>query len=220
MIGQWLQQLFRRSHRPAVPAGVTTPQPPPPTDSDIHTAAPVDDPLALFLPFQIRPLESTDLGELLGVVRQAIQISAADQYDQQQRDAWSRAQSHESLISALSEGEAVVAEWEDALVGFAHRVGGYINMVFVHPRMPAAWASPRCSTSTWKTAREWKVSLNSQPTPASPPTIFSTSWGSPVKGRKTPNATAYACPDTTCANLWSKSRTATRATARRSTPDD
>ena len=133
MIGQWLQRLFRRSHRPAVPAGVTTPQPPPPADSDIHATDPVDDPLALFLPFQIRPLESADLGELLGVFRQAIQISAADQYDQQQRDAWSRAQSHESLISALSEGEAVVAEWEDALVGFAHRVGGYINMVFVHP---------------------------------------------------------------------------------------
>ncbi len=133
MIGQWLQRLFRRSHRPAVPAGVTTPQPPPPADSDIHATDPVDDPLALFLPFQIRPLESTDLGELLGVFRQAIQISAANQYDQQQRDAWSRAQSHESLISALSEGEAVVAEWEDALVGFAHRVSGYINMVFVHP---------------------------------------------------------------------------------------
>ena len=133
MIGQWLQRLFRRSHRPAVPAGVTTPQPPPPADSDIHATDPVDDPLALFLPFQIRPLESADLGELLGVFRQAIQISAANQYDQQQRDAWSRAQSHESLISALSEGEAVVAEWEDALVGFAHRVSGYINMVFVHP---------------------------------------------------------------------------------------
>jgi len=133
MIGQWLQRLFRRTHRPTAPAGAATPEPSTPADTTQDTPDPVDDPLALFLPFQIRPLESTDLGELLGVFREAIQISAADQYDQHQRDAWSRAQSHESLISALSEGEAVVAEWDDALVGFAHRVNGYINMVFVHP---------------------------------------------------------------------------------------
>ena len=133
MIGQWLQRLFRRTHRPTAPAGAATPEPSTPADVAQDTPDTVDDPLALFLPFQIRPLESTDLGELLGVFREAIQISAADQYDQQQRDAWSRAQSHESLISALSEGEAVVAEWDDALVGFAHRINGYINMVFVHP---------------------------------------------------------------------------------------
>jgi putative acetyltransferase len=27
----------------------------------------------------------------------------------------------------------VVAEWDDKLVGFAHRIRDYINMVFVHP---------------------------------------------------------------------------------------
>lgn len=132
MIGQWLQRLLRRNHRPAVPASTAAPSSPaeesPPATSDTS-----DDPLALFLPFQIRPMDSADLGELLDVFRQAIQVSAADQYSQQQRDAWSRAQSHKSLISALSEGEAVVAEWDNVLVGFAHRVNDYINMVFVHP---------------------------------------------------------------------------------------
>ncbi|WP_414432202.1 GNAT family N-acetyltransferase [Alcanivorax sp. IL2] len=73
------------------------------------------------------------MSELLGVFREAIQVSAADDYDQQQRDAWSRAQSYDSLISVLSEGDTVVAEWDDKLVGFAHRIRDYINMVFVHP---------------------------------------------------------------------------------------
>ncbi|WP_272963077.1 MULTISPECIES: GNAT family N-acetyltransferase [Alcanivorax] len=73
------------------------------------------------------------MSELLGVFREAIQISAAADYDQQQRDAWSRGQSYDSLISVLSEGDTVVAEWDDKLVGFAHRIRDYINMVFVHP---------------------------------------------------------------------------------------
>lgn len=135
MIRQWLQRLLRRAHRPAVTANTQPPEPPTTTQANQaqgDTDA-TDNTPALFLPFQIRPMESTDLGDLLDVFRQAIQVSAADQYNQQQRDAWSRAQSHESLISALSEGEAVVAEWDDALVGFAHRVSDYINMVFVHP---------------------------------------------------------------------------------------
>lgn len=126
---QWLRQLFHRTpvqpEAPAHSAAQPAPEPAP--------RASEPDPIAALMPFQIRPLDSKDMAELLGVFREAIQVSAAAEYDQQQRDAWSRAQSHESLISALSEGEAVVAEWDDALVGFAHRVNGYINMVFVHP---------------------------------------------------------------------------------------
>ncbi|MED5431410.1 MAG: GNAT family N-acetyltransferase [Pseudomonadota bacterium] len=91
------------------------------------------DPVAALLPFQIRPLNRNDMSHLLDVFREAIQVNAANDYNQQQRDAWSHAQSHDSLISVLSEGDTVVAEWDDKLVGFAHRIRDYINMVFVHP---------------------------------------------------------------------------------------
>lgn len=130
MIGKWLHRLLRRCSHSIAPTA-TAARPAEVRSQD--TRAPSDGPLALLQPFQIRPMDSGDLGELLGVFRQAIQVSAAAQYNQQQRDAWSPAQSHESLISALSEGEAVVAEWDNVLVGFAHRINDYINMVFVHP---------------------------------------------------------------------------------------
>ena len=132
MIRKWLEQLLRRNQHPIAPTRTATRH----TPDEIRaqdTANTSNGPQVLLRPFQIRPMDSGDLGELLGVFRQAIQVSAADQYDQQQRDAWSRAQSHESLISALSEGEAVVAEWDNVLVGFAHRINDYINMLFVHP---------------------------------------------------------------------------------------
>lgn len=129
---QWLRQRFqRRTH--TEPAH----HHPKPTElQSSGSAAPQaaePDPIAALMPFQIRPLDSSDMADLLGVFREAIQISAADDYDQQQRDAWSQAQSYDSLISVLSEGDTVVAEWDDKLVGFAHRIRDYINMVFVHP---------------------------------------------------------------------------------------
>lgn len=127
---QWLRQLFHR-RIPSQPA----PRTPEPQEAASAAATPVAeaDPIAALMPFQIRPLDSSDMADLLGVFREAIQISAAADYDQQQRDAWSRAQSYDSLISVLSEGDTVVAEWDDKLVGFAHRIRDYINMVFVHP---------------------------------------------------------------------------------------
>lgn len=128
---QWLRQLFHRTPvQPEAPApahSATQPAPEPvPRASE-------PDPIAALMPFQIRPLDSKDMAELLGVFREAIQVSAAAEYDQQQRDAWSQAQNYDSLISVLSEGDTVVAEWDDKLVGFAHRIRDYINMVFVHP---------------------------------------------------------------------------------------
>lgn len=129
---QWLRQRFqRRTH--TEPAHH---HPEPTEQQSSGSAAPQaaePDPIAALMPFQIRPLDSSDMADLLGVFREAIQISAADDYDQQQRDAWSQAQSYDSLISVLSEGDTVVAEWDDKLVGFAHRIRDYINMVFVHP---------------------------------------------------------------------------------------
>ncbi|MGJ3257837.1 MAG: GNAT family N-acetyltransferase [Alcanivorax sp.] len=129
---QWLRQLFHRRtpSKPALHNPETRQEP-----ETVRTAgpAPEADPIAALMPFQIRPLHSSDMSELLGVFREAIQISAAADYDQQQRDAWSRGQSYDSLISVLSEGDTVVAEWDDKLVGFAHRIRDYINMVFVHP---------------------------------------------------------------------------------------
>ena len=89
--------------------------------------------MAPFLPFQIRPLEVADLNRLLGVFRDAIPVGSAGEYDPQQRDAWSRGQNYDSLISLLSEGETVVAQWDDELVGFAQRIADNINMVYVHP---------------------------------------------------------------------------------------
>ncbi len=129
---QWLRQRFQRlTHTEPAPH-----HPEPPEQQGDASAAPQaaePDPIAALMPFQIRPLDSSDMADLLGVFREAIQISAADDYDQQQRDAWSQAQSYDSLISVLSEGDTVVAEWDDKLVGFAHRIRDYINMVFVHP---------------------------------------------------------------------------------------
>jgi len=126
---QWLRQLFHRPpvqpEAPAHSAAQPAPEPAP--------RASEPDPIAALMPFQIRPLDSKDMAELLGVFREAIQVSAAAEYDQQQRDAWSQAQNYDSLISVLSEGDTVVAEWDDKLVGFAHRIRDYINMVFVQP---------------------------------------------------------------------------------------
>ncbi|MBD3645782.1 MAG: GNAT family N-acetyltransferase [Alcanivorax sp.] len=132
MMLQWLRQLFHRHtlvqpETPEPPHSAAQPEPEP-----AHNAV-ESDPIAALMPFQIRPLDSKDMAELLGVFREAIQVSAAAEYDQKQRDAWSQAQSYDSLISVLSEGDTVVAEWDDKLVGFAHRIRDYINMVFVHP---------------------------------------------------------------------------------------
>ncbi|MCG8392343.1 MAG: GNAT family N-acetyltransferase [Pseudomonadales bacterium] len=131
---QWLRKLFR--HDTGMDRSPTPAAAPPATPAEHQTElapAATADPMALLLPFQIRPLEASDLPKLLGIFREAIQVSAASHYDQQQRDAWSHAQSYDSLISMLSEGDTVVAEWDDALVGFAHRIRDYINMVYVHP---------------------------------------------------------------------------------------
>jgi putative acetyltransferase len=80
---QWLRQLFHRTpvqpEAPAHSAAQSEPEPAP--------RASEPDPIAALMPFQIRPLDSKDMAELLGVFREAIQVSAADDYDQQQRDA-------------------------------------------------------------------------------------------------------------------------------------
>ena len=135
---QWLRQLFHRTpvqpEAPAHSAAQPAPEPAP--------RASEPDPIAALMPFQIRPLDSKDMAELLGVFREAIQVSAAAEYDQQQRDAWSQAQNYDSLISVLSEGDTVVAEWDDKLVGFAHRIRDYINMVFVHPEASRVGIAP------------------------------------------------------------------------------
>lgn len=129
---QWLRQRFQR-HTHTEPAHHHPEQPEQQGDASGASQVAEPDPIAALMPFQIRPLDSSDMADLLGVFREAIQVSAAAEYDQQQRDAWSRAQSYDSLISVLSEGDTVVAEWDDTLVGFAHRIRDYINMVFVHP---------------------------------------------------------------------------------------
>ncbi|MZR62352.1 GNAT family N-acetyltransferase [Alcanivorax sp. DP30] len=128
----WIRRLLGKPQEPLTPeppAPLAEPGPP------VGASQPCDqpDPLAAFLPFQIRPLEAADLSQLIGVFRDSIQVSTAGHYDQQQRDAWSRAQNHESLISLLSEGDTVVAEWDQELVGFAQRINDYINMIYVHP---------------------------------------------------------------------------------------
>lgn len=132
MMLDWIRRFFGRSDAStsAAPA-----QPAPAPEASAQSAHPDSeaDPFAAFMPFQIRPLQSSDLSRLISVFRDAIQISTANHYDQQQRDAWSQAQSHESLISLLSEGETVVAEWDQELVGFAQRIDDYINMIYVHP---------------------------------------------------------------------------------------
>lgn len=131
----WIRRLFAKpevapTERPAESESRAEPVPPQAPSSQPDEP---DDAFAAFLPFQIRPLQAQDLGKLLNVFRDAIQVSTSEHYDQQQRDAWSRAQSHESLISLLSEGETVVAEWDQELVGFAQRINDYINMIYVHP---------------------------------------------------------------------------------------
>ncbi|EKF73790.1 hypothetical protein A11A3_11938 [Alcanivorax hongdengensis A-11-3] len=82
----------------------------------------------------IRPLDAGDIDGLMTVFRDAIQVTAANDYDQQQRDAWSQAHDHNSLADLLAEGEVMVAEWEEKPVGFAQRQDDHINMVFVHPQ--------------------------------------------------------------------------------------
>ena len=141
---QWLRQLFHRHtlvqpETPEPPHSAAQPEPEP-----AHNAV-ESDPIAALMPFQIRPLDSKDMAELLGVFREAIQVSAAAEYNQQQRDAWSQAQNYDSLISVLSEGDTVVAEWDDKLVGFAHRIRDYINMVFVHPEASRGGIAPLLS---------------------------------------------------------------------------
>ena len=128
----WIRRLLGKPQdtpSPVEPQPVTAPEPA--MDAPLSAAQP--DPFTAFLPFQIRPLQTEDLGQLIGVFRDSIQVSTADHYNQQQRDAWSRAQNHESLISLLSEGETVVAEWDQELVGFAQRIRDSINMIYVHP---------------------------------------------------------------------------------------
>lgn len=95
-------------------------------------ATPPPQPQSL-LPFQIRPLEPADLPALLTVFQQAIQEGSREHYNQQQRDAWSQAHDQQSLSTVLSQGETVVAEWDDRPVGFGHRQDDYLNMLFVHP---------------------------------------------------------------------------------------
>lgn len=133
---EWIRRLFsgpavKKSEdpAPALPNEGAFAATIPPLENTQESA----DPFAAFLPFQIRPLQSQDLSKLISVFRDAIQVSTANHYDQEQRDAWSRAQSHESLISLLSEGETVVAEWDQELVGFAQRIRDCINMIYVHP---------------------------------------------------------------------------------------
>ncbi len=127
----WIRRFF------AKPQAASDAPPKPLVEPELPAAgnppANEPDPFAAFLPFQIRPLESADVSKLISVFRDAIQVGTADQYDQAQRDAWSQAQSHDSLISLLSEGETVVAEWDQELVGFAQRVQDCINMIYVHP---------------------------------------------------------------------------------------
>ena len=133
---QWLRRLFQGPAKDATPQQAPRPEddaPPVETPQSEVPAPPPADPMAPFLPFQIRPLEVADLNRLLGVFRDAIQVGSAGEYDQQQRDAWSRGQNYDSLISLLSEGETVVAQWDDELVGFAQRIADNINMVYVHP---------------------------------------------------------------------------------------
>lgn len=128
----WIRRLLGKPQEtpaPVQPEPVTAPEP----TLDAPQSDDQPDPFSAFLPFQIRPLQTEDLGQLIGVFRDSIQVSTADHYDQQQRDAWSRAQNHESLISLLSEGETVVAEWDQELVGFAQRIRDSINMIYVHP---------------------------------------------------------------------------------------
>lgn len=131
MITNTLRRLFRpKASNTPEPAAIEQAAPAQPTPA---TSTPEADPLALLLPFQVRPLMPDDLPALLTIFRQAIQVGSANDYTQQERNAWSQAQSQAGLISALSEGEVVVAEWESKLVGFAHRVADYLNMIYVHP---------------------------------------------------------------------------------------
>ncbi len=128
----WIRRFFGKPQStteapPAQPMPLVEPELP------VSPAAPEEDAFAAFLPFQIRPLEVTDVSKLIRVFRDAIQLGTAGQYDQAQRDAWSQAQIHDSLISLLSEGETVVAEWDQELVGFAQRIRDCINMIYVHP---------------------------------------------------------------------------------------
>lgn len=130
----WIRRLFGRVKTDAEQEQSPSARMAEPTLSQeaVQASEPTDA-FAAFLPFQIRPLQSGDLSKLIRIFRDAIQVSTAGHYDQQQRDAWSLAQNHESLISLLGDGETVVAEWDQELVGFAQRIQDSINMIYVHP---------------------------------------------------------------------------------------
>ncbi|MDX1802991.1 MAG: GNAT family N-acetyltransferase [Alcanivorax sp.] len=95
-------------------------------------ASPQDnEPDALLLPFVIRPLQAGDQPDLLAVFQDAIDNGSRDDYQPSQRRAWREAVDIDTLSRQLADGEVVVAEWHQQVVGFAHRQGDYLNMLFV-----------------------------------------------------------------------------------------
>jgi|GEM_PF-375668 len=142
MLGKLLRGL-RSLGEPATPvskpvAPATTPSPaimPAPVAAAPITAPAQDIP---GLPFMIRPLQDSDLGQLAQVFCAAIDTLAGRDYDDAQRTAWASRASDDAFIPALQQDTTIVAEHHGDVIAFAQlSPATHLRMLYVHPD----WAS-------------------------------------------------------------------------------
>jgi putative acetyltransferase len=83
----------------------------------------------------IRPLKKEDAPYLLELFRESVNISAAEQYTQEQREAWAPHDKTDGRWENLSDRTTFVAEIDDVIVGFADIThNGEIDHLYVDYR--------------------------------------------------------------------------------------
>jgi len=134
MLRRLRRWLFGESPAPATSFAPERPAEPPLGEPEpTVTAEPAPEALPSGLPFEIRPYRDSDAGALARVFREAILVTAADHYDDDQRRAWSAAADAPAFAADLGKGLTMVAEWQQDIAGFAQLVDDRITLIYVHP---------------------------------------------------------------------------------------
>lgn len=86
------------------------------------------------LPFMIRPVELQDLPHLKAVFQRAIEALTAQDYSDDQRQAWQADAQEDSFADALQQGVTIVADNDGTPVAFAQlHPQNHVRMLYVDP---------------------------------------------------------------------------------------